>query len=50
MAENTLGKFGMNVPVVGLIYSHKFPDIRDIKRFFPHIGYGGKIEEKSSLF
>jgi len=33
-----------------LIYSHKSPDIRDIKRFFPHIGYTEKIEKKSSLF
>ena len=33
-----------------LIYSHKSPDIRDIKRFFPYIGYTGKIEKNSSLF
>jgi len=32
------------------IYSHKSPDIRDIERFFPHIGYIGKIEKKRSLF
>ncbi len=30
-------------------YSHKSPDIRDIERFFPHIGYTGKIEKKSSF-
>jgi len=34
--------------VVG--HSHKTPDIRDIKRFFPHIGYTEKIEKNSSLF
>jgi hypothetical protein len=30
-------------------YSHKSPDIRDIERFFPHIGYTGKIEKKRSF-
>ena len=33
-----------------LIYSHKSPDIPDIKRFFPHIGYTGKIEKNNLLF
>ena len=32
------------------IYSHKSPDIRDVKRFFLHIGYTGKIEKKQLAF
>jgi len=32
------------------IFSQKFPDIRVIERFIPHIGYIGKNVKKRTLF
>ena len=32
------------------IFSQKFPDIRVIERFFPHIGYIRKNEKKRTVF
>jgi hypothetical protein len=50
LATVILINFLFNNLLSPLIYSHKPPDIRDVKRFFPHVRYTGKVEKKSSLY